>query len=88
MPRRFCVLAVLGRNNALISAASVKCCFLVGVAPASPRSLGVDLVEHATILEMRRLRLGPTAEDIIDRDQIDRLEGSRVFRRDLRSRGR
>ena len=40
----------------------------------------VDLVEHAAVGEVRLLRLGPAAEDVVDREQRDLRELRRVLR--------
>src|SRR3954452_9316842 len=52
-------------------------------APPSARSILVDLVENAAFAEVFLLRLGPAAENVVDREQFDLREGRLVFRGDL-----
>src|SRR5450755_2407981 len=47
------------------------------------RLILVNLIEDAALAEMLLLRLGPAAEDVIDREQLDFGEGLFVFLRDL-----
>src|SRR5664279_3695918 len=47
------------------------------------RSILVNLIEDAALAEMFLLRLGPTAEDVIDREQLHLGEGFFVFLRNL-----
>src|SRR6266478_8646735 len=50
----------------------------------STRSVLVDLVEDATFAEVFLLRLGPTTENVVDREKFDLGEGFFVFLRNLR----
>src|SRR5438046_6601808 len=53
-------------------------------APPSARSILVDLVENAAFAEVFLLRLGPAAENVVDREQFDLCERILIFLRDLR----
>src|SRR5258708_9802911 len=48
-----------------------------------PISILVDLVENATFAEMFLLRLGPAAEHVVDREQLDLRKGFLIFLGDL-----
>src|SRR3954462_8820683 len=50
----------------------------------SARSVLVDLIEDAAVGEMFPLRLGPAAEHIVDREQLELCKGVFVFLRDVR----
>jgi hypothetical protein len=48
---------------------------------ATRRLLRGDLVEHAAVVEVSRLRLRPPAEHLVDREQLDRGERAGCGRR-------
>src|SRR5450755_588821 len=68
------------------------CCVVPALRSHCPllplaRSVLVDLVENAAFAEMFLLRLGPAAENLVDREQIDLGERVLVFLGDLRITG-